>query len=163
MQDLEYADFEKIVVADIKGEVEEEALRDPENVGRWHAILLDLRDNMLAELANEEQKSLAYHQMCLKKGPRGKREWFEYKGEWKHWEARAKTFLAHINNRIREARELIDPGDVVTYLDKVEDELEIERNRNKYLAMMIRRHAEGEIDDERLWQIVSNNDEDDDT
>jgi hypothetical protein len=102
-------EFLELVGRDVRGDStpEEHAfLRSPEGTQLWRdglkAILRDLETQNIQRKADAE----AFRTACMKKGPSGKQEWFEYKASWDAWKGGAARFKRSVQISLAEAKRL---------------------------------------------------------
>lgn len=99
--------FDDLVNKDVRGFLDAETselLREPEYAERWYNSLLVLKKSVEAQLTTNKAEQGEKHNECMKKGPAGKREWFEYKAQADRWRSGAVRFKAGVEERLREAR-----------------------------------------------------------
>ena len=102
-------EFLELVGRDVRGHStpdEHSFLRSPENVQLWRdalkAILRDLETQNIERKADAE----AFRTACMRKGPSGKQEWFEYKASWDAWRGGAARFKRSVQTSLAEAKQL---------------------------------------------------------
>ena len=87
-------EFLDLLGRDVRGQSTQEErsfLRSPPNLQLWRnglkAILSDLETQNIQRKADAE----AFRTDCMRKGPSGKQEWFDYKAEWDAWKGGASS------------------------------------------------------------------------
>lgn len=98
-----------LVARDVRGETSEEErafLRSPDGLDLWHDALVALNKEIQDQFAKRRADAQAKQQDCLKLGPEGKAEWFEYKAAWAAWRAVANRFKSGVEGSLVEWRRL---------------------------------------------------------
>jgi hypothetical protein len=102
-------EFLDLLGRDVRGQSTQEErsfLRSPENLQLWRnglkAILSDLETQNIQRKADAE----AFRTDCMRKGPSGKQEWFDYKAEWDAWKGGAARFKRSVQMNLAEAKQL---------------------------------------------------------
>jgi hypothetical protein len=111
----EHADFLDLVALDAKlkhgdriSSEEREYLRSEEILPHWHAALRELIADAHAQFADKKAEANAFQQRCHERGYSGKQDWFTFKANHDRWRADASRYLSALNNRVGEAKILVD-------------------------------------------------------
>ena len=107
---LSEEEFRELVVTDAKGRAtarEQAFLRSAAVVGRWNTALASLNRELQSQFAERRAEAQAYRNRCLRAGPRGKREWFDYQERYAGWRAGATRLKGLVEERLAESKELV--------------------------------------------------------
>lgn len=167
LQNLTDDEFENVVNRDVRGELDYETslqLRTPENAERWYEQLLVLKRSVEAQFTANRAERNEKQQECMAKGPKGKTEWFAYRAQAERWRAGAARFKAGVEQRLAEARLLVDTKKANRYVDIVERERNEAIEEIVRLRRLIQTHHDHECGDEcdddscagdtMLWAIL---------
>jgi Trypanosomal VSG domain len=108
-QRAEDPEFLELVGRDVRGKStpEEHAfLRSPEGMQLWRDGLKAIRMDLETQSIHRKADAEAFRTACVKKGPSGKQEWFEYKASWDAWKAGAARFKRSVETNLAEAKRL---------------------------------------------------------
>ncbi len=98
-----------LVSRDVRGKSTDEEkafLRSSENVILWRDALKALRSDLETQAISRKADAEAFRTACMRKGPEGKRDWFEYKASWDAWKSGAARFRRGVELNLAEAKRL---------------------------------------------------------
>ncbi|MFD9004427.1 hypothetical protein ACFV0T_26300 [Streptomyces sp. NPDC059582] len=135
-----------------------ELLTSPDHLERTRELLGRVNQRTASTLRRRKADREAFHQECHRRGPEGKREWFETRPDYEEWRRRAAYFHQTVLAAISE----------LTKLAKDRNREDNRQNRNdsretlRKLAVAVHRHQAqhakaGEIagqEDYELWQLL---------
>lgn len=114
--------FVELVGRDLRGKStpEESAyLRSSEVVTLWRDALRVIRSDLETQNISRKADAEAFRTACMRKGPQGKQEWFEYKASWDAWKAGSSRFKRGVEMHLAEAKRLMqefaETGDLQRY------------------------------------------------
>lgn len=102
--------FRALVARDARdeaSEVERVFLRDARTVQRWHDGLVALNKELEVRFSEKQAAADLKQQGCLKRGPAGKDEWFDYRARHKAWRAEANRFKSKVEAALSECKRLV--------------------------------------------------------
>lgn len=98
-----------VVARDVRGQStpEEKAfLRSPQGATLWRDALKALRSDLETQAISRKADAEAFRTACFRKGPEGKREWFDYKASWDAWKSGASRFRRGVELNLAEAKRI---------------------------------------------------------
>lgn len=96
-----------LVGRDVKGETteaERALLRRPGTLQRWHNTLVALDKELQAQFTERRAAADLKQQECLRRGPKGKVEWFDYRAQYNAWRAGANRFKSKVEVTLSECK-----------------------------------------------------------
>jgi hypothetical protein len=101
--DLTEDQYYAILRADIDGNEAATAflMQDAEE---WLQRLIELFQSIETQFSQRKAEAMEFQNACLRKGGRGKQEWFDYKQEWDTWRGSANHLKKLVVARQREVK-----------------------------------------------------------
>ena len=99
----------EVVSRDVRGKStpEEKAfLRSSEGVTLWRDALKAIRQDLETQAISRKADAETFRTACMRKGPAGKQDWFEYKAGWEAWKSSAARFRRGVEMNLAEAKRL---------------------------------------------------------
>lgn len=104
----EETDFRARVEADIRGQIDP-SLRSPENARAWYDELIAIRQDVETQLSRRKAEIEAFKLECQEKnGALWHGEYSAERARYERWRATAVAFLRRVNQRIAEAKRVLD-------------------------------------------------------
>lgn len=98
-----------VVSRDVRGKSTSEGrafLRSPERVSLWRDALKAIRSDLETQAISRKADAEAFRTACMRKGPEGKQDWFEYKASWDAWKSGAARFRRGVELNLAEAKRI---------------------------------------------------------
>jgi DNA-binding transcriptional regulator GbsR (MarR family) len=117
----------EVVSRDVRGKStpEEQAfLRSADGVKLWRDALKAIRTDLETQAISRKADAEAFRTACMRKGPAGKQDWFEYKAGWDAWKTSAARFRRGVETNLAEAK-------------RITRELEEEADQQRYRQLLV--------------------------
>lgn len=88
---LNHDALRSLVAQEARGKASPEAsaeLREEANLQLWSDILHELNKDLESQFMERKADAQIFQNACFGAGPKGKREWFEYKAQYDSWRGR---------------------------------------------------------------------------
>ena len=123
--------FYEMTQADMRDQAEpEEAafLREPENVEKWRATLVEIVRSIDCQLSERKAAFQEFQNSCHKAGPAAKREFFDGQAQYLRWRGTATRAKSSAQNRLSEANTILKVAGRERYASRLEG---TEKRRDK--------------------------------
>lgn len=165
LKDISYEAFDEIVNHDVRGTLDAEtskALREPENVERWYAMLLTTKRRVEVQLTANKADQADKQAEYLGMGESGKILWLRHKAQNERWRKQAIWFKNGVEDKITEVKMMradVRNTKYTSYLaierdDAVEQAIRLRSAIRQHHLATVQEVGEQDDIDNDLWHLV---------
>jgi hypothetical protein len=133
-------------------------LTDPHNIERTREALNRANQRTASSMRRRKTEREAFHQECRRRGPEGKREWFETRPEYEDWRRKAaffhQTVLAAISELTKLTRDRNRAGNQLNRDESRETLRKLAAAVNRHQATHAKTGTIAGQEDYELWQLL---------